>query len=90
VLTGGGPDGGDHLLMSSYHSELGGLAAGLAVLGTLARSGLINILCVKCVCDNKSVILASKRQPSDSIFHKTETDYDVISAIFTLLQLSKS
>jgi uncharacterized protein YozE (UPF0346 family) len=64
--------------------SLGGLAAGLAVLGTLTRSGLINIRSVKCVCDNKSAILASKRQPSGRIFHKTETDYDVISTIHEL------
>jgi uncharacterized protein YozE (UPF0346 family) len=36
---------------------------------------------VKCVCDKKSAILASNRQPTDSIFHKTETDFDVISTI---------
>jgi hypothetical protein len=81
LLTGGGPDDGDPLLMTSYRSELGGAAAGLAVLGTLARSGLISIRLVKCVCDNKLAILASNRQPTDSIFHKTETDFDVISTI---------
>jgi uncharacterized protein YozE (UPF0346 family) len=73
--------------MTSYRSELGGLAAGLAVLGTLERPGLINIRSVKCVCDNKSEILASNRQPSDSIFHKTETDYDVISTIHELQEM---
>jgi uncharacterized protein YozE (UPF0346 family) len=66
---------------------LGGLAAGLAVLGTLARLGLINIRLVKCVCDNKSAILASNRQPTDSIFHKTETDFDVISNIQELQEM---
>jgi hypothetical protein len=70
--------------MTSYRSEVGGLAAGLEVLDTLARSGIINIRSVKCVCDNKSEILASKRQSSDSIFHKTETDYDVKSTIHEL------
>jgi hypothetical protein len=39
---------------------------------------------VKCVCDTTSAILESKQQPSDSIFHKTETDYDVISTIHDL------
>jgi uncharacterized protein YozE (UPF0346 family) len=73
--------------MTSYRSELGGLAAGLAVLGTLAPSGLINIRSLKCVCDNKSAILASNRQPSDSIFHKTEKDYDVISTIHELQEM---
>jgi hypothetical protein len=81
LLTGGGPDDGDPLIMTSYRSELGGLSAGLAVLGTLAWSGIINIRSVKYVCDNKSAILASKRQPSNSIFHKTETYFDVISTI---------
>jgi hypothetical protein len=35
ILSGGGPDDGDPLLMTSYRSELGGLASALAVLGTL-------------------------------------------------------
>jgi uncharacterized protein YozE (UPF0346 family) len=87
LLTGGVPDDGDPLLMTSYRSELGGLATGLAVLGTLARSGLINIRLVKCVCDNKSAILASNRQPTDSIFHKMETDFDVISTIQELQEM---
>jgi hypothetical protein len=42
LLAGGGPDDGDPLPMTSYRSELGGLAAGLAVLGTLTWSGLAN------------------------------------------------
>jgi hypothetical protein len=84
LITGGGPDDGDPLIMTSYRLELGGLSAGVAVLGTLARSGIINIRSVKCVCDNKSAILASQRQPTDSMFHETETDYDVISTIHEL------
>jgi hypothetical protein len=43
LMQGGGPDDGDLFLMQSYRSELGGVAAGIAVLGTLSRSGLINI-----------------------------------------------
>jgi hypothetical protein len=35
LITGGGPDGGDPLLMTPFRSELGGRAAGLAALGTL-------------------------------------------------------
>jgi hypothetical protein len=35
LLQGGGPDDGDLFLMQSYRSELGGVAAGLTVLGTL-------------------------------------------------------
>jgi hypothetical protein len=38
LLTGGGPDDGDPLLMTTYRSELGGLAAGLVVLGTLEHA----------------------------------------------------
>jgi hypothetical protein len=46
------------------------------------------IICsVKCVCDNKSAILASNRQPSDSIFHKTEPDYDGISTSHELQEM---
>jgi hypothetical protein len=43
LLHGGGPDDGIQSLMTSYRSELGGLVAGLAVLGTLSRSGAMNI-----------------------------------------------
>jgi hypothetical protein len=87
LLTGGGPDGGDPLLMTSYRSEVGALSAGFAVLGTLARLGLINIRLVKCVCDNTSAILTSNRQPSNSIFYNTETDYDIISTIHELQEM---
>jgi hypothetical protein len=47
LLTGGGLDDGEPLLMTSYRLELGGLSSGLAVLGTLARLGLINTCLVK-------------------------------------------
>jgi hypothetical protein len=52
LLQGGGPDDGDLFLMQSYRSDLGGVAAGLAVLGTLSRSGLINIASTTFLCDN--------------------------------------
>jgi hypothetical protein len=35
LLIGGGPDDGPGKYMTSYRSELGGIIAGLAVLGTL-------------------------------------------------------
>jgi hypothetical protein len=57
LLQGGGPDDGDLFLMQSYGSELGGLAAGLAVLGTLSRSGLINIASTTFLYDNSSATL---------------------------------
>jgi hypothetical protein len=48
ILSGGGPDDGDPLLMTFYMSELGGLASALAALGMLERSGCLNIRSVKC------------------------------------------
>jgi hypothetical protein len=39
ILSGGGPDDGEPLIMTSYRSELGGLVSALAVLGMLERSG---------------------------------------------------
>jgi hypothetical protein len=38
--------------MTSYRSELGGLVAGLAFLGTLFRSGAMNIQSIIFRCDN--------------------------------------
>jgi hypothetical protein len=43
LLRGGGPGDGIQSLMTSYRSELGGLVAGLTVLGTLFRSGAMNV-----------------------------------------------
>jgi hypothetical protein len=43
LLSGGGPDDRPADLMSSYRLELGGIVAGLVSLGTLFRSGHINI-----------------------------------------------
>jgi hypothetical protein len=61
LLKGGGTDDGDLFLMQSYRSELGGVEAGLTVLGTLSRSGLINIASTTFLCDNASVILSANR-----------------------------
>jgi hypothetical protein len=52
LLRRGGPDDGIQSLMTSYRSELGGLVAGLAVLGTLFRSGAMNIRSIRFICDN--------------------------------------
>jgi hypothetical protein len=54
ILQGGGPDYGDLFLMQLYRSELGGVVAGLAVLRTLSRSGLISIASTTFLCDNAS------------------------------------
>jgi hypothetical protein len=43
LLGGGGPDDRIQSLMTSYRSELGGLVAGIAALGTLFCSGAMNI-----------------------------------------------
>jgi hypothetical protein len=42
LLTGGGDDG-DQLLMTLCRSETGGIASGLAVIGTLVRSRKIKV-----------------------------------------------
>jgi hypothetical protein len=70
--------------MMSYRSELGGLASALAVLGVLERSVRLNIRSVKCVSDNQSAVRACKRKPTESIFHKTESDYDLLATITNL------
>jgi hypothetical protein len=79
LLQGGGPDDGNLFLMQSYRSELGGVAAGLAVLRTLSRSGLIKIASTTFLCDNASAILSSNRPLTDSIFHWIEGDHDLVS-----------
>jgi ribonuclease HI len=81
---GGGPDDGDQLLMMSYRSELRGIANGLAVIGTLVRSGKIKVKSVKFVCDNESVIKACKRKRTQSVFHRTEGNHYSISTIHYL------
>jgi hypothetical protein len=81
ILQGGGPDDGDLFLMQSYRSELGGVAAGLAVLGTLSRSGLINIASTTFLCENESAVLSTNRPLTDSIFHRIEGDHDLVSTI---------
>jgi hypothetical protein len=43
LLSGGGPYDGPADLVSSYRLELSSIVAGLAALGTLFRSGRINI-----------------------------------------------
>jgi hypothetical protein len=81
LLQGGGPDDGDLFLIQSYRSELGGVAAGLAGLGTLSRSGLVNIASTTFLCDNASYILSANRPLTDSIFHRIEGDHDLVSTI---------
>jgi hypothetical protein len=84
LLTGGGPDDGDQLLMTSYRSELGGIASRLAVIVTLVTSGRIKVKMVKCVCDNEAVIKACNIKRTQSLCHRTEGDNDLISTIHFL------
>jgi ribonuclease HI len=84
LLTGGGPDDGDQLLMTSYRYELGGIASGLAVIGTSVRSRKIKVKSVKFVCDNEAAIKACKRKRTQSVFHRIEGDHDLISTIHYL------
>jgi hypothetical protein len=72
LLQSGGPDDGDLFLMQSYRLDLGGVTAGLAVLGTLSRSILINTASTTFLYDNASAILSANRPPTDSIFHGIE------------------
>jgi hypothetical protein len=81
LLRGGGPDDGIQSLMTSYRSKLGGLVAGLAVLGTLFRSGAMNIRSIRFICDNESAVTAARRPTSESIFHNTRCDWDLIATI---------
>jgi hypothetical protein len=57
------------------------VAAGLAVLGTLSRSRIINIASTTFNCDNASSILSAKKQLTDSIFHRIEGYHDLVSTI---------
>jgi hypothetical protein len=81
LLKGGGPDDRDQLLMMSYRSTLGGIASGLAVLGTLVRSGKIKVKSVKLVCDNEAAVKVCMRKRTQSVFHRTEGDHDLVTTI---------
>jgi hypothetical protein len=84
LLKGGGPDDGYQLLMTSYRSDLGGIASGLSVIGTLVRSGKIKVKSVKLVCDNEAEVKVCTRQITQSVFHRTEGDNDLVSTIHYL------
>jgi hypothetical protein len=57
------------------------VVAGLVVLGTLVRYGLINIASAIFMCHNESTVLSIKRPLTDSIFHRIEGDHDLVSTI---------
>jgi ribonuclease HI len=81
ILKGGCPDDGYKLLMTSYRSELGDIAIGLAVTGTLVRSGKIKVKSVKLVCDNEAAVKVCTRKITQSIFHRSEGDHNLVSTI---------
>jgi hypothetical protein len=81
ITSGGRPDDRASAYMTSYRSELGGIIAGLAAIDMLHRSGLVCIRHIKFVCDNSAAIIATKRTVTQSIFHRFESDYDLISTM---------
>jgi hypothetical protein len=81
ITSGGGPDDGASAYMTSYRSELVGIIAGLAAIGMLHRSGLVCLRHIKFVCDNSASIIAAKRTVTQSIFHRLESDYNLISTM---------
>jgi hypothetical protein len=85
LFRGGGPEYGIQSLMTSYRSELGGLVAGLTILGTPFRAGTMNIKSVIFIFDNESAVTTARRPTSESIFHNTECDWDLIVTIQDLI-----
>jgi hypothetical protein len=51
----------------------------MAVIGTIARSGKINIRSVKFVCDNEEAVNQCNQKQTKSVFHNTEGDWDLVS-----------
>jgi hypothetical protein len=56
-------------------------AAGLGALGTLYPSGHLAIRSVKFICDNYAAILTGRRGLAPSVFHRTESEFDLIATI---------
>jgi hypothetical protein len=72
------------LYMISYRSELGGICAGLVVIGVLVRSGRINIRTVQLVCDNEAAVKRGNQKLTSSIYHNTESDWDLLKTFHSL------
>jgi hypothetical protein len=81
ILRGGGPDDGSPTYMTSYQSELGGICAGLVVIGVLARSERINLRSVRMVCDNEAAVKRCNQELTASINLNTECDWDLLKHI---------
>jgi hypothetical protein len=84
LLHRGGPDDGAPLYMTSYRSELGGIFAGLAVIGVLARSRRINIRSVRLVCDNEAAVKRCNQKLTNIIYYNTESDWDLLKTFHSL------
>jgi hypothetical protein len=79
IISGGGPDDGAPNHMTSYRSKLGGICAGMAVIGTMERSGKINMRSVRFVCDNEAAVKRCNQKQTKSVLHNTEGDWDLVS-----------
>jgi ribonuclease HI len=51
----------------------------MAVIGTMARLGKINIRSVRFVCDNEAAVKQCNQKQTKSVFHNTEGDWDFVS-----------
>jgi hypothetical protein len=81
LLDGGGMDDVIQFLMTSYRSDLGGIVTRLAVPAALFRAGTIHIQSVLFLYSNDTAVTGSIRPKSDSIFHNTKYDLDLIMTI---------
>jgi ribonuclease HI len=88
ILQGGGPDDNSPTSMTSYRSELGGICAGLVVIGVLARSGRINLRSVIMVCDNEAAVKRCNQKLTASIYPNTEYDWDMLKTYHNLWEES--
>jgi hypothetical protein len=68
-----------------YRSELGGICAGLAVIGVRTRSECINIRSVRLVCNNEAAVKRCNQKLTSSIYHNTESDWGLLKT-FHILQ----
>jgi hypothetical protein len=84
LLYGGGPDDGAPLYMMSYRSELGGICAGLAVIGFLGRSDWINIESVRLVCDKEAAVKRCNQKMISSSYHNTDSNWDLLKTFHSL------
>jgi hypothetical protein len=65
-------------------SELGGICAGLAEIGVLAISGRINLRSIRMVCDSEAAVKRCNQKLTASIYHNTESDWDLLNTYHTL------